>query len=74
VSCSRDDAAFAPHASDALDTEGRNQRYFLAYDVTGCRSTRLVFAGSTDANSADVITVQAVGQSTASREPAPPLQ
>ena len=74
LSCSADDVAFRPQAGETLDTEGRNQRYLLSYDVTGCRTTRVIFSGSTDANSADVITVQAVGQSTASPDQNRPVQ
>jgi hypothetical protein len=62
LSCSPDDKVFAVRSVDKLDTEGRNQRYLLSYDVSGCKSTRVVVGGSTDANSADVVTVQAVGQ------------
>jgi hypothetical protein len=62
VSCSPDDKTFTVKSLDKLDTEGRNQRYLLSYDVSGCKSTRVVVAGSRDANSADVVTVQAVGQ------------
>ena len=62
LSCSTDDKVFTARSVDKLDTEGRNQRYLLSYDVSGCKSTRVVVGGSTDANSADVVTVQAVGQ------------
>jgi len=62
LSCSTDDKAFTVRSVDKLDTEGRNQRYLLSYDVSGCKSTRVLVGGSTDANSADVVTVQAVGQ------------
>jgi hypothetical protein len=62
LSCSTDDKTFTPREVEKLETEGRNQRYLLSYDVSGCKSTRVVFSGSTDANSSDVITVQAVGQ------------
>ena len=62
VSCSPDDKTFTVKSLDKLDTEGRNQRYLLSYDVSGCKSTRVVVGGSRDANSADVVTVQAVGQ------------
>lgn len=64
LSCSVDDKAFTTRSTESLETEGRNQRYLLSYDVSGCRSTRVLVSGSTDANSADVVTVQAVGQST----------
>jgi hypothetical protein len=62
LSCSADDKAFTVRPVDKLDTEGRNQRYLLSYDVSGCKSTRVLVGGSTDSNSADVVTVQAVGQ------------
>jgi hypothetical protein len=62
LSCSVDDKAFTVRPVDKLDTEGRNQRYLLSYDVSGCKSTRVLVGGSTDSNSADVVTVQAVGQ------------
>jgi hypothetical protein len=74
LSCSDDSVTFKPHAEEKLDTEGRNQRYLLSYDVSACKTTKVVFAGSTDANSADVITVQAVGQSTAGPQPNLPVQ
>jgi hypothetical protein len=64
VSCSRDGTEPAPLAQETLLTDGSNQRYLLTYDVKGCKSTRVLFGGSSDANSADVITVQAIGQST----------
>jgi hypothetical protein len=64
LSCSSDDGEFSRLAEETLETEGRNQRYLLSFDVAACKSTRVVFGGSTDANSADVITVQAVGQVT----------
>ena len=64
LSCSVDDKAFTARPTEMLETEGRNQRYLLSYDVAGCRSTRVLVSGSTDANSADVVTVQAVGQAT----------
>ncbi len=62
LSCSSDETTFTPREVEKLETEGRNQRYLLSYDVSGCKSTKVVFSGSTDANSSDVITVQAVGQ------------
>ena len=62
VSCSPDEITFDPRPAETLETEGRNQRYLLSYEVSGCKSTRVVFSGSADANSSDVITVQAVGQ------------
>lgn len=74
LSCSSDAVAFKPHTSEKLDTEGRNQRYLLSYDVSGCKSTRVVFSGSTDANSADVVTVQAVGQATSNLKESLPVQ
>jgi hypothetical protein len=74
LSCSVEGEAFKPHAEEKLDTEGRNQRYLLSYDVSGCKTTRVIFSGSTDANSADVITVQAVGQSTKNPEQNQPVQ
>jgi hypothetical protein len=71
LTCSRDAVAFTPHSAEKLDTEGRNQRYLLSYDVSGCKTTRIVFSGTADANSADVITVQAVGQSTNNKDNLP---
>jgi hypothetical protein len=62
LSCSADNKAFTARATESLETEGRNQRYLLSYDVAGCRSTRVLVSGSADANSADVVTLQAVGQ------------
>ena len=62
LSCSIDGTIFTPRPVDKLETEGRNQRFLLSYDVSGCKSSNVLFRGSTDANSADVITVQAVGQ------------
>lgn len=65
LSCSSDDTHFVPKSSETLETEGRNQRFLLSYDVSGCKSTKVVLDGSTDANSSDAITVQAVGQAAA---------
>jgi hypothetical protein len=62
LNCSIDGTTSIPRPVEKLETEGRNQRYLLSYDVSGCKSTSVVFGGSNDANSADVITVQAVGQ------------
>jgi hypothetical protein len=62
LSCSADDKAFTARPTESLETEGRNQRYLLSYDVAGCKSTRVLVSGSADANSADVVTLQAVGQ------------
>jgi hypothetical protein len=62
LSCSPDEITFDPRPVEKLETEGRNQRYLLSYDVSECRSTRVVFSGGTDANGSDVITVQAIGQ------------
>jgi hypothetical protein len=74
LTCSTDAVAFKPHSAEKLDTEGRNQRYLLSYDVSGCKTTKVVFSGSTDANSADVITVQAVGQATNAQKETLPVQ
>ena len=62
LSCSSDDTHFVARPPETLETEGRNQRFLLSYDVTGCKSTRVLLSGSSDANSSDAITVQAVGQ------------
>jgi hypothetical protein len=62
LSCSPDDTHFVARPAETLETEGRNQRFLLSYDVTGCKSTRVLLSGSSDANSSDAITVQAVGQ------------
>lgn len=62
LSCSTDDAQFVPRPVETLETEGRNQRFLLSYDVSGCTSTKVVLSGSSDANSSDAVTVQAVGQ------------
>lgn len=74
LSCSNDDTTFTSHAAEKLETEGRNQRYLLSFDVSGCKSTRVVFSGSTDANSSDVITVQAVGQAAGEPQKNLPVQ
>jgi hypothetical protein len=65
LSCSADGKSFVPRPVETLETEGRNQRFLLSYDVSGCNATQIVFGGSADANSSDAITVQAVGQSEA---------
>ena len=62
LSCSADDTHFTARPVEMLETEGRNQRFLLSYDVSGCSTTKVVLGGSSDANSADSITVQAVGQ------------
>ena len=74
LSCSKDDTTFTPREAEKLETEGRNQRYLLSYDVSGCKNTRVVFSGSTDANSSDVITVQAVGQGASEPQSNLPVQ
>ena len=74
VSCSNGTPDFAPRSEDSLESSGANQRFLLSYDVTGCASTRVVFSASKDASGSDVVTVQAVGQSTAKPETILPVQ
>jgi hypothetical protein len=74
VSCSADGKDYAVRSQDELESGGTNQRFLLSYDVAGCKSTRVVFSASTDASGSDVVTVQAVGQSTAKPESLLPVQ
>jgi hypothetical protein len=74
VACSTGTPEFVPRSEDALESAGANQRFLLSYDVTGCVSTRVVFSASRDASGSDVVTVQAVGQSTARPESLLPVQ
>ena len=62
LSCSQDGDQYAPRAKEALESGGTNQRFLLSFDVDGCRSTKVVFSASNDASPSDVVTVQAVGQ------------
>jgi hypothetical protein len=74
VSCSEDDKSYTQRSQDHLMSGGTNQRFLLSYDVAGCRSTRVVLSASSDASGSDVVTVQAVGQSTAKPETVLPIQ
>jgi hypothetical protein len=74
LSCSADNSNYAPRSQDSLESGGTNQRFLLSYDVSGCKSTRIVLSASTDASGSDVVTVQAVGQSTAKPETVLPVQ
>jgi hypothetical protein len=74
VSCSNGEPDYAARSEDALESSGANQRFLLSYDVSGCASTRVVFSASKDASGSDVVTVQAVGQSTARPESILPVQ
>jgi len=71
LSCSNDDTNFVARPVEMLETEGRNQRFLLSYDVTGCSSTKVLLGGSSDANSADIVSVQAVGQTSVGSGEAP---
>jgi hypothetical protein len=74
VSCSSGTSDFVTRSQDSLESSGANQRFLLSYDVAGCASTRVVFSASKDASGSDVVTVQAVGQSTAKPESLLPVQ
>jgi hypothetical protein len=74
VSCSTGTPDYSTRSEDSLESSGANQRFLLSYDVTGCASTRVVFSASKDASGSDVVTVQAVGQSTAKPDTLLPVQ
>jgi hypothetical protein len=74
VSCSNGTSDYLTRSQDSLESSGANQRFLLSYDVAGCASTRVVFSASKDASGSDVVTVQAVGQSTAKPESLLPVQ
>jgi hypothetical protein len=74
LTCSASNAEYAPHSKEPLQSGGTNQRFLLSFDVRGCRSTKVVFSASDDASPSDVVTVQAVGQSSAKPETVLPVQ
>jgi hypothetical protein len=74
VSCSTGTPDYVARSQDSLESSGANQRFLLSYDVAGCASTRVVFSASKDASGSDVVTVQAIGQSTAKPESLLPVQ